>query len=122
MIPYTATSKGKKPVYGCCIQAEGTHAAAFRKGMTHEIEAQRVHARKCRHPQWVLHRTRFAFEKAYIEMWLRVLRVCEIDNVRVVGKDLEMAWRCLAASYLVMRSSVYASDTRVRRCTMNRVT
>ena len=71
-----------------------------------------MHARKCRYLQRVLHSPRLAFEKTDIEMWLGVLRVCEIDNVRVVGEDLEMTGRRLAASYSGLRSSVHPSDSR----------
>lgn len=71
-----------------------------------------MHARKCRHPQRVLHSPRLSFEKTDVEMWLGVFRVCKIDDIRVVGEDLEMPWRRLAAAYSVMRSSVHPSMVR----------
>lgn len=68
-----------------------------------------MHTCKCRYSQRVLHSPCVAFEKTDIEMWLGVLHVCEINNVRVVGKDLEMPWRRLAATYSIMRSPVHPS-------------
>lgn len=102
----TSKDRRRREDSGSQTKAKGTRNAFLAQGpsiitfnTTHEIEAEGVYARQRRNPQRVFHGPRFAFEKTNVEMGLRVLCVLKVDDVRVVGEELEVPRRRLTTSY-----------------------